>query len=148
MASLVHTTIVPEFESNTNDEEAMPLPLQTSALENYFAPFRKNIIGDKQSFESPFGKKGIVYADWIASGRAYKPIEAFIQKEIMPFVANTHTGTTVTGTLMSKAYEKAKSIIKQHVNAGNDDALVFCGSGATASGTGTRGGYGGSAGRR
>jgi selenocysteine lyase/cysteine desulfurase len=33
---------------------------------------------------------------------------------------------------MSNAYKKAKLIIKQHVNANNDDALVFCGSGMTA----------------
>ena len=132
MASLVHTNSVPEFEGIKNDEEALPFNLQTSALENYFARFRKNIIGDKECFDSPFGKKEIVYADWTASGRAYKPIEEFIQKEIMPFVGNTHTGTTITGTLMSKAYEKAKLLIKQHVNAGDNDALVFCNSGTTA----------------
>jgi selenocysteine lyase/cysteine desulfurase len=33
---------------------------------------------------------------------------------------------------MSKAYEKAKLIIKKHVNAGDDDVLVFCGSGMTS----------------
>jgi selenocysteine lyase/cysteine desulfurase len=49
----------------------------------------------------------------------------------MPFIANTHTETTVTGTLMSKAYEEAKQIIKLHVGANNNDALIFCGSGTT-----------------
>ena len=104
---------------------------QTS-LENYFAAFRENIIGINQSFESPFGTKQIIYADWTASGRAYKSIEDHIQKEILPFVANTHTEATVTGTFMSKAYEEAKHIIKQHVGATNDDILLFCGSGMTA----------------
>jgi selenocysteine lyase/cysteine desulfurase len=131
MVSSSHINLVPEFECIKNDD-AMPCSYQPTELENYFAAFQKNIIGQQQSFESPFGKKEIVYADWTASGRAYKPIEEFIQKEIMPFVANTHTGTTVTGTLMSQAYEKAKSIIKEHVNAGDDDALIFCGSGTTA----------------
>ncbi len=60
------------------------------------------------------------------------PLKNVMQKEIMPFVGNTHTETTITGTLMSKAYEKAKIIIKEHVNANSDDALVFCGSGMTA----------------
>jgi selenocysteine lyase/cysteine desulfurase len=50
----------------------------------------------------------------------------------MPFVANTHTETTITGTLMGKAYEEAKAVIKKHVNANNGDALIFCGSGMTA----------------
>src|SRR6188472_2012715 len=100
-------------------------------LENYFSPFARNIIGQKQSFESPFGKKEITYADWTASGRAYQPIEECLQKEIMPFVANTHTETTITGTLMSRAYEQAKVIVKKHVGANSDDILIFCGSGMT-----------------
>ncbi|HEX3386647.1 MAG TPA: aminotransferase class V-fold PLP-dependent enzyme, partial [Mucilaginibacter sp.] len=103
-----------------------------SALENYFSKFRENIIGGGQTFQSPFGQKEIVYADWTATGRAYRPIEECMQNEILPFVANTHTETTITGTLMSKAYETAKSIIKEHVNAKEDDTLIFCGSGMTA----------------
>src|SRR5437762_2026029 len=102
-----------------------------SELENFFSAFRKKIIGQHQFFESPFGKKEIVYADWTASGRAYQPIEEYIQKEIMPFLANTHTETTITGSLMSKAYEEAKVIVKGHVHANSDDVLVFCGSGMT-----------------
>ncbi len=46
-------------------------------------------------------------------------------------MGNTHTEATITGTLMSRAYEEAKVIIKQHVHANNDDALIFCGSGMT-----------------
>lgn len=102
------------------------------SLEGYFAPFRQNIIGGEQYFESPFGRKRILYADWTASGRAYGPIEASIREEILPFFANTHTGTTITGGMMSNAYEHAKATIKQHVNANEDDVLVFCGSGMTA----------------
>lgn len=101
-------------------------------LEDHFSAFREHIIGNQQVFESPFGDKQILYADWTASGRAYRPIEEFIQQQILPFVANTHTETTVTGILISKAYEEAKVIVKQHVNAGNDDVLIFCGSGMTA----------------
>jgi selenocysteine lyase/cysteine desulfurase len=105
-------------------------PQQT--LEDYFATFREHIIGNQQVFESPFGEKQILYADWTASGRAYGPIEDFIQQHILPFVANTHTETTVTGTLISKAYEEAKVIVKQHVCANENDVLIFCGSGMTA----------------
>ena len=102
-----------------------------SALEKYFSSFRRNVVGYEQYFGSPFGRKQIIYADWTASGRAYRPIEECIQKDIMPFVANTHTEATITGTLMSRAYEEAKIIIKNHVNANSDDALIFCGSGMT-----------------
>lgn len=103
-----------------------------SALENFFSTFRNNVIGHQQIFKSPFGHKKIVYADWTASGRAYRPIEECLRKKIIPFVANTHTETTVTSTLMSKAYEKAKVIVKQHVHANEDDVLIFCGSGTTS----------------
>ncbi len=103
-----------------------------SSLESYFCCFRENTIGNSQAFDSPFGKKRIIYADWTASGRAYRPIEDKLRLEIMPFIGNTHTNTTTTGTLMSKAYEHAKQIIKRHVGANEDDVLLFCGSGMTA----------------
>ncbi len=100
--------------------------------ESYFSKFRDNIIGVNQAFETPFGVQKILYADWIASGRMYGPIEDRIRNEILPFVGNTHTETTVTGTAMTKAYHKAKEYIKTQVNAADDDYLVFCGSGMTA----------------
>ncbi|MDB5024461.1 MAG: aminotransferase class V-fold PLP-dependent enzyme [Mucilaginibacter sp.] len=103
-----------------------------STLEAYFAVFRDHIIGSEQMFESPCGPKKILYADWTASGRAYQPIEAYMQWHILPFVANTHTGSTVTSSIISQAYQKAKATVKQHVNAGSDDVLIFCGSGMTA----------------
>ena len=96
-----------------------------SYLEDYFAIYRENIIGHAASFDSPFGSKELVYADWTASGRAFRPIEDALQNEVMPYWANTHTGTTITGALMSKAYEQAKAIIKRHVHAGDDDVLIF-----------------------
>jgi selenocysteine lyase/cysteine desulfurase len=111
----------------------LPTSMTTPAttLEDYFSAFRTGIIGLQQTFESPFGKKKIVYADWTATGRAYQPIEDRIRQEIMPFLGNTHTAATVTGALMSEAYEAAKVIIKEHVGANSDDVLVFCGSGMT-----------------
>jgi selenocysteine lyase/cysteine desulfurase len=103
-----------------------------NSLEDYFSRFRQNIIGDEQFFETPFGRKRIQYADWTASGRAYGPIEAEMQDEILPYFANTHTEATFTGRMMSGAYEQAKTTIRTHVNASEDDVLVFCGSGMTA----------------
>jgi len=100
-------------------------------LEHYFQQFRKNIIGIDQEFVSPFGKQKIIYTDWTASGRLYRPIEEKISNEIGPFVANTHTETTVSGTAMTMAYNKARNAIKQHVNANNDDVLITDGTGMT-----------------
>ena len=102
-----------------------------SELEEYFLKFRQNIIGIGQEFVSPYGKQKIVYTDWTASGRLYRPIEDKIVNEFGPFVANTHTETTVSGTAMTNAYHEARHIIKHHVNAGADDILITDGSGMT-----------------
>lgn len=103
----------------------------TSSLEEYFSKFRENIIGVGQEFTSPYGLKKMVYTDWTASGRLYRPIEDKIVNEFGPFVANTHTETTVSGTAMTNAYHEARHIIKHHVNAGSDDVLITDGTGMT-----------------
>ena len=101
-------------------------------LEKYFTHFRKNIVGIDQTFITPFGKKKIIYADWIASGRLYKGIEEKLNKEIFPFVANTHTETSTTGATMSLAYNESSKIIKDHVGANSDDVLISAGAGMTS----------------
>ncbi len=75
--------------------------------------------------------KEIIYTDWTASGRLYRPIEEKIINLFGPFVANTHTETTVSGTAMTLAYQKARMIIKKHVNASEDDVLITDGTGMT-----------------
>lgn len=99
--------------------------------EQYFERFRKNVIGYNQTFTGPYGTKKIIYADWTASGRMYRPIEDRLSNDIAPFVGNTHTETTVTGCSMTKAYHEAKHIIKKHVNATHTDVLISTGSGMT-----------------
>lgn len=101
-------------------------------LETYFQQFRNGIIGNNQEFVSPYGQKKIIYADWMASGRLYKPIEDKICNEFGPFMANTHTDSNLTGAFMTEAYEEAKRVIKSHVNANHDDCIIFAGAGMTA----------------
>ena len=102
-----------------------------SELEQYFKPFRDNIIGIDLEFESPYGTQKMVYTDWTASGRLYGPIEDKMAKEFGPYVANTHTETTESGTAMTLAYHKAKDIIKEHINCNEDDVLIMAGNGMT-----------------
>jgi len=101
------------------------------SLENYFEKFRKNIVGIDTTFTTPYGEQKIIYTDWTASGRLYKPIEEKLLNEFGPFVANTHTETSVTGSVMTKAYHKAREVIKKHVNANENDVLITQGSGMT-----------------
>ena len=107
------------------------LTTEFTDLESYFNQFRAHIIGYNQTFISPYGEQKIIYTDWTASGRLYRPIEEKLSNEFGPFVANTHTETTVSGTAMTKAYHKAKQIIKDHVNSNEDDVLIVSGHGMT-----------------
>lgn len=100
-------------------------------LEEYFDTFRKDIVGIDHYFESPYGSKKIVYTDWTASGRLFRPIEEKMLNQFGPFVANTHTETSFTGTVMTLAYHEARQIIKKHVNANENDILITDGTGMT-----------------
>jgi len=101
-------------------------------MEKYFNKFRKNIIGNDIKFHTPYGIKKMIYADWVASGRLYRPIEEKIIDTFGPFVGNTHSESSETGVLMTKAYHLAHKIIKEHVNAGKDDVIITAGSGMTS----------------
>jgi len=101
-------------------------------LESYFRLFQKNIIGDNHIIESDYGKKPLIYADWMASGRLYAPIEQIMINSIGPMIANTHSFSSETGKFTTLAYHRARQIIKEHVNAGNEDVLVTTGTGMTA----------------
>ena len=101
-------------------------------LEKHFEKFRKNIVGINASFESPYGMQKLIYADWIASGRLYAPIEDKIKNTFGPLVGNTHSEASETGVAMTHAYHKAQQIIKKHVNANNDDVLLTLGQGMTS----------------
>ena len=114
-----------------NKDQKFSVELDSSNLESYFQQFRKNIVGIGQTFQSPYGTKEIIYADWTASGRLYRPIEDKLLNDIGPYLANTHTETSLTGSSMTMAYHEARNIIKKHVNANNDDVLLTTGTGMT-----------------
>jgi selenocysteine lyase/cysteine desulfurase len=101
------------------------------SLEEYFEAFRRNIVGIDAVYESPYGQQRLVYADWVGSGRLYGPIEDKIKNEFGPFMANTHTETSETGTRMTNAYHYAHELIKKHCSAGPDDVIITAGSGMT-----------------
>lgn len=100
-------------------------------LEQHFQKFRKNIVGIEQTIQTPFGEKKMVYADWTASGRLYLPIEEKMLNDFGPYVANTHTETTFSGSVMTLAYHEARKIIKKHVNAKEECVLITEGTGMT-----------------
>ena len=105
---------------------------ELTQLEQHFSKFRKNIIGVNHTFESVYGKQKLLYADWIASGRLYIPIEDIMLNKVGPMIANTHSFSSETGKASTYAYQHARQLIKEHVNANESDVLITTGSGMTA----------------
>ena len=58
-------------------------------------------------------------------------IEEFIQEEVLPMYANTHTEASGTGLQTGRFREDARDIILDAVGGTEEDVLIFCGSGAT-----------------
>jgi len=100
-------------------------------LERYFQKYRNQVIGNGQLYRTPYGIQKLLYADWVASGRLYMPIEKTLLNSIGPFIGNTHTETSETGKLMTQAYQLAHKKIKEHVHAGEKDVILTTGFGMT-----------------
>ncbi|GAA6206922.1 aminotransferase class V-fold PLP-dependent enzyme [Cognatishimia sp. WU-CL00825] len=105
---------------------------QLTALPDPIAALRDGLIGAGLSIVTPFGRKKLVYADYIASGRALRQVEDFVMQEVLPFYANSHTEQSYCGAKMTQMRESARAIIAQKCGANAlDHAVIFGGSGAT-----------------
>ncbi|WP_426417390.1 aminotransferase class V-fold PLP-dependent enzyme [Aestuariirhabdus sp. LZHN29] len=102
------------------------------SVEQLIGSIRDGVIGEGTALQTPFGIRPLVYADYTASGRSLDFIEQYIHDQVLPWYANTHTETSVTGLQTSRLREDARALIKRSVQADEDDLVIFCGSGATA----------------
>ncbi len=101
-------------------------------MENLLTRIRNGVIGGHASIATPFGQMPLVYADYTASGRCLDFIEDYVREQVMPLYANTHTEASHTGAMTTRHRERARQTIRKAVNAGEQDRLIFCGSGATS----------------
>ncbi|CAF3915787.1 unnamed protein product [Rotaria sp. Silwood2] len=91
-----------------------------------------NVIGKNLRFNTPWGSRKIIYADYTASGRAVAFIEQYMLSIVLPYYANTHSENNACALQTTKFREGARTLIKRYVNANNDDVIIFTGSGSTA----------------
>src|SRR3954453_21381939 len=106
-------------------------PRETAATEPLIERIRASVIGDDIVLDGPFGPRRMVYADATASGRALTFVEDFLRDQVLPTYGNTHTEASATGRRTTALREEARDVIHRAVNGGEDDVVLFCGSGAT-----------------
>ena len=94
------------------------------------AYLRDQIVGVDSTFETPFGRRLMVYCDYTASGRCLRFVESYLQS-LQRVYANTHTEDDITGRSMSQLLHEAEDAIKKSVNAGPNGRIIACGTGAT-----------------
>ncbi|NRB33139.1 MAG: aminotransferase class V-fold PLP-dependent enzyme [Rhodobacteraceae bacterium] len=93
---------------------------------------RDGLIGEGVMIPGLEGDVALVYADYVASGRALQQVEDFVTREVLPFYANSHTEASYTGGMMTRLRREARAEIARLTGCGPDHSVIFAGSGATA----------------
>ncbi|XP_022884474.1 uncharacterized protein LOC111401128 isoform X2 [Olea europaea var. sylvestris] len=104
----------------------------SDSTEKKLSWLRSQIIGGNSEFNTPFGKRGLTYSDHTASGRSLQYIENYILNHVLPFYGNSHTTDSYVGYQTTKMVHEAANFVKKCLGGGEEDAIIFCGSGSTA----------------
>ena len=93
---------------------------------------RKGLIGDDAYCPGLHGAQKMIYADYVASGRALRQIENYVTDEVLPYYANSHTEASFCGQMMTRLRQKARQTILKCCGGDHRYDVIFAGSGATA----------------
>ncbi|CAA2934192.1 probable cysteine desulfurase [Olea europaea subsp. europaea] len=104
----------------------------SDSTEKKLSCLRSQIIGGNSEFNTPFGKRRLTYSDHTASGRSLQYIENYILNHVLPFYGNSHTTDSYVGYQTTKMMHEAANFVKKCLGGGEEDAIIFCGSGSTA----------------
>lgn len=96
------------------------------------ADLRAGLIGEGVMIPGVDGPVPLVYADYVASGRALRQVEDFINERVLPFYANSHTEASYCGGYMTGLREQARGEIARLTKASDACSVIFTGAGATA----------------
>lgn len=92
----------------------------------------KGVIGDGTMIPGLDGEVAMVYADYVASGRAMRQVEDFVTESVLPFYANSHTEASYCGSYITRMRQEARDVTARLCGAEEQDKVIFTGSGATA----------------
>ncbi|MEP2730730.1 MAG: aminotransferase class V-fold PLP-dependent enzyme [Ascidiaceihabitans sp.] len=115
--------------------------MSLTALENFasslttadtIGDLRHGLIGDGIDIPGLNGTNKLVYADYVASGRALSQIEEFVLHNVLPYYSNSHTEASYCGAHISALRAEARGVIAKACGAGSEHAVIFSGSGATS----------------
>ncbi|KAL7670333.1 hypothetical protein ACOME3_005270 [Neoechinorhynchus agilis] len=126
-------TALPELPSEARTPNAFQWDLLNTAVgddttakaERICVYIHKNMIGRGKLIRGPFGPHEMIYCDFVASGRP-------LRYNVMPDYANTHSEASALAQQTNTYREESRQIIKQCINANENDRLIFTGSGSTA----------------
>lgn len=93
---------------------------------------RAGLIGDDITIDGPFGPKPLIYADYVASGRALRIVEDYVLNTILPYYANSHTQASYCGSFCTRMRDAARAEIGRIAGVDEQYSVLFTGSGATA----------------
>eukprot|EP00163_Fabomonas_tropica_P001254 TRINITY_DN10954_c0_g1_i2.p1 TRINITY_DN10954_c0_g1~~TRINITY_DN10954_c0_g1_i2.p1 ORF type:complete len:1039 (-),score=255.27 TRINITY_DN10954_c0_g1_i2:84-3200(-) len=93
----------------------------------------KSVIGHNVVHNGPYGARQLTYLDYTASGKPLQFIEDYLNTQVLPLYANTHTTSSITGKQTMAYRKEAREIVMRCVRGNAEkDAVLFCGNGSTA----------------
>lgn len=113
--------IVEWFVSEPVEKE---IDLESTANDIYNSTFGNPL------FATPYGSRYMINADSTASGNFFKPIEKYINTNVIPYYNNTHSNS-FSGQMMNLFITKSKEKIAKSIRARSSDKILFTGNGCT-----------------
>ena len=114
-------TKVPEFFESFYADLCAGTTIQT---------LQSGLIGEGIMVPGPHGPNPLIYADYVASGRALQQVEDRIANDVLPYYSNAHTEASFCGRQINRLRAGARRVVATACGADEDHAVIFAGGGA------------------
>jgi hypothetical protein len=104
-----------EIQPAPNPTEALPRPGIAT-----LAALRSQVFGGNATYTTPFGERMMVYADYAASGRLLRPMEAWLARQVYPWFANVHSDVGQCACVTGRYVEDARKVLTRFCGAPRD----------------------------